>query len=236
MKSKSEIPDYLYRYTSINNLALILKTRNIRFARLDTVNDLTEGSSSDYGPFSQYLFVSCWTDLIEENLPMWNMYTKDMIGVRIKFKFPIIKTFDDLSIVDINNHIFKDFIIFPDLNPFVEVKYSNSPKKLAPKIMISEFAYSTGKLGIYKAKNWSFESEWRYVVKILPNGIKALNNKVSLDFIHYDFQIDEDSFKSMEITLGPKCDESHRIIVESLMHNYNKNAILSESFYKGRIQ
>lgn len=68
----------LYHYTSINNLALILKSKSIRFGRLDQVNDPTEGMADDFYCLSPYIFVSCWTGNNQENLALWNMYTPNM--------------------------------------------------------------------------------------------------------------------------------------------------------------
>ena len=76
----------LYHYTSIDNLALILKNRTIRFSRLDCVDDVEESSVYDgvIVPMGKYTFVSCWTDNEEESIPLWNLYTPKMKGVRIK--------------------------------------------------------------------------------------------------------------------------------------------------------
>lgn len=50
----------LYHYTSIETLALILKT--IRFSRLDRVDDPDEYAFSGDGVTpAHYCFVSCWT-------------------------------------------------------------------------------------------------------------------------------------------------------------------------------
>jgi hypothetical protein len=77
-------PKLLYHYTSINNLSLILKNRTMKFSCLEQLNDLTEGLTSDVGQFGKYVFVSCWTETSEENIPLWNMYTPNMSGVRIR--------------------------------------------------------------------------------------------------------------------------------------------------------
>ena len=86
-----EYPDYLYHYTSIETLALILKYKTIRLRRLDLADDPEESLTKDYGNLGRFCLVSCWTSMAEESLPMWQMYSKDMKGVRIKlptFIFP----------------------------------------------------------------------------------------------------------------------------------------------------
>ena len=75
----------IYHYTTIETLALIIKSRAIRFNRLDCVDDLEEslyGSGNMNIKLSQYEFVSCWTKDKEENLALWKMYTNNK-GVRI---------------------------------------------------------------------------------------------------------------------------------------------------------
>ena len=45
---KNKTPRYLFHYTSIDNLCLILKTRAIRFTRLDKVNDPEEALTKEF--------------------------------------------------------------------------------------------------------------------------------------------------------------------------------------------
>ena len=78
----------LYHYTSIENLALILKNKTIRFNRLDRVDDIEESSIYEKTvPMGKYTFVSCWTDNEEESIPLWKMYTPQMKGVRIAMDY-----------------------------------------------------------------------------------------------------------------------------------------------------
>lgn len=74
----------IYHYTNIETLALILSNKTIRFNRLDNVDDLEEGNLKSNGVlFSNYTFVSCWTENPEESIPLWKLYTKGNNGVRI---------------------------------------------------------------------------------------------------------------------------------------------------------
>ncbi|NOQ27821.1 MAG: hypothetical protein GQ564_20865 [Bacteroidales bacterium] len=79
-----EQPSFLYHYTSIETLAMILSSKKIKFNSLNNVDDLNEGKSIDYKHIGGYFFISCWTSFAEESLPFWNMYTPSMKGVRIK--------------------------------------------------------------------------------------------------------------------------------------------------------
>lgn len=73
----------IHHYTTIDNLALILKNKTIRFSRLDGLDDLEENISSDNIKVGCYAFASCWTEDSEESIPLWKMYTNNGIGVRI---------------------------------------------------------------------------------------------------------------------------------------------------------
>jgi hypothetical protein len=92
-KMTLKLPEYLYHYTSINNLSLILDSKRLRFNRLDMVDDLTESISSDLGNFGRFYFVSCWTESSEECIPLWSMYTPNMAGVRIKLPAAMFKKY-----------------------------------------------------------------------------------------------------------------------------------------------
>lgn len=54
--------DYLYHYTSVEVLALILKNRTIRFNSLDHMDDLQEQETADIKNAGQFCYISSWTD------------------------------------------------------------------------------------------------------------------------------------------------------------------------------
>lgn len=88
----NEFMEYLYHYTSLETLALILKNRTICFNNLLYVDDMEEAETEDMGKFGKLVYVSCWTEDAEESIPLWNLYTPNMHGVRIKMrKFPFRK-------------------------------------------------------------------------------------------------------------------------------------------------
>lgn len=74
----------IYHYTSIESLALILKTRKLRFSRLDGVDDVQEAQRHAEIDFGKFFFVSCWTQQAKESIPQWSMYSSKMRGVRIE--------------------------------------------------------------------------------------------------------------------------------------------------------
>ena len=79
-------PSFLYHYTSLETLALILRNRTIRFTRLDKVDDPQEQRSADSQNLGKMKLVSCWTSADEESIPMWREYAGAECGVRIQMK------------------------------------------------------------------------------------------------------------------------------------------------------
>jgi len=178
-------PKYLYHYTSIENFALILKNKNIRFTSLNNVDDLTEGSNKESEKVGSYFFVSCWTDDAKESLPFWNMYTPQMKGVKIKLPVNLFKIhrveakwkrdFKDgfyNSIVPQGKTEGRNYWVIPTLNDYLKkVTYTDDENKLYPEIKIFEnrdTKFNLETIGLYKSKHWEFQSEWRYILKIFP--------------------------------------------------------------------
>ena len=58
----------IYHYTTIENLALILKNKTLRFNALTNVDDMDEGITKDRN-LQKFIFVSCWGDNSEESIP-----------------------------------------------------------------------------------------------------------------------------------------------------------------------
>lgn len=94
----------IFHYTTIDNLALILKNRTIRFNRLDNgLDDLQEGYISSNGvKIGNYGFVSCWTENREESIPLWKLYTDNGVGVRIALEKDMFKDYYYSDIVEYN--------------------------------------------------------------------------------------------------------------------------------------
>ncbi|QNF34415.1 hypothetical protein HUW51_17415 [Adhaeribacter swui] len=268
MKSK---PEYLYHYTSIETLALILSTKKIRFNALNQVDDLDEGKCLDFKFISKYFFVSCWTSLEEESLPFWNMYTPNMKGIRIKMPYDFFNTNDIStkgiyglaeghfkSIVSQEETFQNNYWIVPTQNEYLfDVDYTSDNKKLFPQIETingDSFNINLNKIGIYKSLHWKFQSEWRYIIKIMPtssrnpayysmresnimaDSIYSMRKGDKLPFSSYLVDIDKNKIENMEILLGPKHTTSEKLIVESLVKNFNPKAEIRISCLHNKIR
>jgi len=252
-----DTPKQLYHYTTINTLALILANKTIRFSALNTVNDTTEGKSDDIGDLGMYLFVSCWTVVNDEHLPLWNMYTPNMRGVRIKIPFPIFPTYEFHNLQSLfpeDDLITESNMILPNLEPIREVIYTDDPDLLNPKTIVKMSSILEGinlhPIGRYKSKLWLFENEWRFFFAIVPKPrttnihdlysidrqTELIDKREPLGFNFYDLRLREESFAKMEITLGPKCEPGDKEIIESLIELYNPTATFGMSKLTGKIR
>lgn len=243
----------LFHYTSINNLALILASRKIRFSRLDKVNDPSEGITGDFHNFSYYIFVSCWTSLEEESLALWNMYTPLMRGVRIELPLPI---FNSYAIDDMDNFLVpRDMIVDKEkciftsggINDPIKIVYTDDPSKLKPNIR-TDVGLKTTLLGRCKRNIWSFENEYRYTLDIIPidPNINSkyfpdryehlIENNIPPSIDGYYVAINDSSFVGMKIVLSPKVVGGDYEIVNALVDKYNPKAKIQESRLKGLIR
>jgi hypothetical protein len=244
--------EYLYHYTSVENLALILKSGNIRFKSLDTVDDLNEGLTQDVDEYQQFVFVSCWTKDEMESIPLWGMYAKDMSGVRIALpKYP----FNHYSWNDLPNqiisrepfkgstivnkiHLDNGYVLRQDQHYLLDIIYTDDRKLLRPTLVDNlnehERIIRSAWVGMHKEKAWEFQSETRYRIIIYPSGgFKPIeHNKFKFESIiskFIDIPVREDALKEMRVLLGPKQSDTNRKIVESLIEKYYPNIKIETS-------
>lgn len=242
--------EYLYHYTSIETLALILSGKKIRFNNLLNVDDPEEALSKDLGKLGKYVLVNCWTANSEDVLPMWSMYTKDMRGVRIKMKKNPFKKYSYSAgeyYFEENVESCIDFSKISDKGSIaaecpilVEVEYEDDEEKIIPQ---TKFERENGikitfePIGKYKRRYWSFQQEIRYKITVAPFSLKELANcKTPQDhsnlmarlldgntpapYNEFFLELRDDAFENMEILLGPKTTVAEEIIVKSLVEKY----------------
>lgn len=187
--------DFLYHYTNIETLALILSNHTFRFRSLDQMDDLQEKETSDLKNVGQFCFISSWTDDSTESIPMWNMYSSLHSGVRIKLATNPFKKYantpDSIQAVskspvtdNSNGNYIKSIITVADMiakkyicpggmsnNIIHKVVYTSNPDELYPKLVSQnedEYTIAFGSLGKYKNIHWQFQREWRYILQIFP--------------------------------------------------------------------
>lgn len=199
--AEEKIPEYLYYYTDIDTLALILKNHTIRLNSLDKMDDKQEQMSKDKQNFGKFVFISSWTEDEVEQIPMWRMYTPKGRGVRIKLKSNPFKTYeidckeygrllgidnvqgDDAInfklIVPLEDYINDVYSIsnYCENNQLLKIIYTDDNNLLYPSLFKSDEQgthIDYGELGVYKNTYWNFQKEWRYRLMILPMSFKKM--------------------------------------------------------------
>lgn len=201
--------EYLYHYTTIQSLALILKNHTIRFNSLDKMDDLQEQETGDVKNAGQFCYVSSWTEENTESIPMWNMYSSLDAGVRIKLRKCPFKEYENTSetlsnviriendesngkslksIIPLNDIFSKGFFspqaMAPQNSILFKVEYTQDDEKLYPKIYSTDgdhFTLALGNLGKVKNIHWSFQKEWRYILLFLPIDISQAGEHTLLN-------------------------------------------------------
>lgn len=239
-------PDFLYHYTSLQVLALILESKTIKFNSLYNVDDMNEKISRDIINGGKYCFVSSWTDDPTESIPMWSMYTQ-LKGLRIGLPVVPFEQYhwkDPFTNELVESYLSLDYLYEKDIFPYLtdnilqKVIYTNEDNKLIPELKSYQengFHVEYTKLGKYKKDIWSFQNEWRYILYVRPVRLSdylssiehgkrkyAYNIKKSMD-LHVDslfLKISPQSLKKMEILCAPKMEKGDIILLNSLINKY----------------
>ena len=247
--------EYLYHYTNLASLALILKNRTVRFNSLINMDDAEEVKTKNSAYLGKYCYISSWTDCAEESIPFWGLYTQQMSGVRIKMrKCPFNKSIVSLPYYD-NGNPFETYIpkplitrndiyLYPTIPFLREVVYTTNDDLINPSpITLLErnpngtynIQGNFNDVGGHKRDSWRFQSEWRYSIIVFPRGnngelnIHLEANISDMPFDHYDFTISDEAFSDIEITTGPKMSVGDKILLESLVKEYCPSAIIQPS-------
>lgn len=234
--------EFVYHYTSIGVLALILKNKTIRLNCLKKVDDMDEGITKDFGNLSKYLFASCWTNDPKENIALWNMYTPNMAGIRIGLSSDMLELKYDKDNFIMNGKFYgrdeeKGISLFAPFGPLpkaVEYNDEDQKKRFVTQISEEKSSVNLSCLGLLKNMQWKFQKESRLLFVAFPKNhpfygmtdhefgemLLGMMAHKALKLSYLDLPLKDEAFNQMEIMLGPRCNESDRIIVDSLVSSY----------------
>ena len=272
-------PEYLYHYTSLDTLALILETRTLRFNNLMYVDDMEEAETADMGLFGRYVLVSCWTEEENESISLWNLYTPNMHGVRIKMPmFPFKKHFYPKGKFFLTENI----VTYIDLEKIYEenrativstapqavcVEYTDDKSKLFPLVRNVDFPsileeylqakdlhevkgnftinYSFEDIGRYKRKIWAFQKEWRYIITLIPMGLKDSNppslakqqeiirrlenREQEVPYKQLFLELSDEAIQQIEILFRPRMTDAEKILAKALLEKHGLHNRWKES-------
>ncbi len=157
---------------------------------MDDIEESIYGSGPSETKLAQYTFVSCWTKNAEENISLWNMYTK-FKGVRIGLDEMPFVTY---KINDRYYSFFKpwlgygDDFIYSCINneaKLYDIHYVDNIEEKVRELVQSDGTHSiqiqTPDIGIYKRKEWSVQQESRFRIFVMPIGPLSSYNKINTD-------------------------------------------------------
>lgn len=251
-------PQYLFHYTNIQSLALILHSKTFKFNSLMKVDDELECLSQDIGYAGKYCFVSSWTDDEKESIPMWALYT-DLKGIRIKMEtnpFIRYKWADPLfPKQEIESYLSLNQIYKNDCLPYLtdnsqilyKINYTDDIDKIIPKTKVevqNGFHIDYNRIGKHKSSIWKFQREWRYILYLRPVKLSDYLKSINIGKTSYKKNIAENKdlpltelyldlrdecIDNMEVLCAPKMNRGDRILLELLMEKYCKHGKIEES-------
>ncbi|PKQ73946.1 DUF2971 domain-containing protein [Aeromonas sobria] len=254
-------PSFLHHYTSIETLALILKNRTIRFNRADKVNDPYEAKTSTLGLIQKGTYISCWTATEVDAIPMWNMYSNNMKGIRLTFPSNLflgrkkIKFWGDGGFAMPYGKVIKLHRSHPGFDSSTNiiegpnpVYYTNNNDIINNDLFYpfpcedNHVSLQTYGVALAKPESWKHEQEWRFKIMGIPQSLT--DSPLNFFLEHYNFEnqpcieeyvdleIDPSSLSELQILLGPRCGEAEKIIINALVDAYSPNAKINNSTIK----
>ncbi len=237
---QTELPQFLYHYTTVETLALILETKKLRFNSLLNVDDLEEVQTRNLTELGKYCFVSCFTDSLEESIPIWNMYSNRGGGVRLRLQtnslFHSPSRVNQRSeqalatanaVVEIVEGAFR---ISSDNETILlkEIMYTNNEDELFPYVEFDSNASFSDQIvkyvGINKRSCWDFQKEWRFIKIIHPGNEEAIRENQDVYTTYKDVDLNIEALNNLQITLGYNTSAGNRIIVNNLVNSYNRGS------------
>ena len=250
---EQKIPDRLYQYTSLSVLALILKNKTIRFNTLSNLDDLEESQLIFAGDNPPVTYVSCWTETDDEEIFMWNLYTKLSDGVRIELpSHPFVDPQDgalDSMRGSYDNERARwlpklpDTRVDPEIVSMIQPRNCNQPNKViyTDEFPVSEIIASedidnhlrvihSKYLGRFKRTAWAFQKEYRYIIALSRSG-----KDVPLKD-YYDAELTESAIQEMKIVTSPMFDPGHYILLDALLKELTDGKSYTKSSLVGKIK
>lgn len=206
--------EYLYHYTNIDTLGLILKNKTFRFNSLENVDDGEEMETEDFGNLGRFCYVSCWTDEEKESVPMWKQYTVPEKGVRLKLPkniFDEVKNIglskEQLSLLNTDSESINVYEELPYTNGVAEYERENIVTFMPRVVELFPVTYTKDKtllhysvynendngvrletklIGKFKSIDWKYQAEWRYRLFSYPFGLFTItqNTNIMMDAQH----------------------------------------------------
>lgn len=156
-----------------------------------------------------------------------------------------------IPLEDLSRGIFTPFTISCE-GMLRKVNYTNDRSRLEP-VITSEtegsLTLSFSDFGHTKNKKWEFQHEWRYLTPIFPFDLfgdadtshlrftemvrKLIQGRLLPPCLHYDFHLDANSLRKIEITPSPRISPGNRILLELLLEKHGLCSAIKASELEG---
>ena len=247
----------IYHYTSIETLSKILKSKKIRFKRLDLVDDPDEYIELEGISIAPFVFVSCWTRQKEENMPQWIIYGDHRHGVRIGMNENIFNIHEETTpmCTDKGYELVKAYslikhtesiqpLYFKDKKILKDICYVDDVQRYKSECIQFDGTHilvNPDKFDIYKSRDWQFQKECRFTFfahprlkDILPEFSRDLFENNHLEQASIDVELLDKVYNTMEIKLGPDVTEAEILAVQGLMNKYLNRSDYTKSKFPPR--
>lgn len=212
----------IYHYTNLDALLSILKTRTLKFNRIDNVNDQSEKLFINEQEIINRVFLCCFTYRVSEFIPHWFMYSKDVYGIRLSFhkKSGLLST-DGLIDYRAAISAYKNGVKVDELGAMgadcdfvptnaqwdvdfksMDVIYDEKFAGENPVIRMGGGGAHTidlSTLGTVKADAWKFEDETRMIAHLRFHD----DNAAPVEYDYLLVPIHFGNLQKVEITCGP---------------------------------
>lgn len=203
----------LFHYTSFETLKLIFGNRNLKFNRIDHVNDRLEHIMFGEDELSHLVFVSCFSTDEVESIPMWEIYGKDNNGLRISLELNKPGFVDNLLDRQGETEVpgSEELYRFGKLNaPNRDWMYTVSMKDIIYDINAIErnpIRYGSGSnqwfnltaMAAIKRREWKYENECRMIATLRT----TRDDVVAPDIDYILVPIQFNSIEKVTITFNP---------------------------------
>lgn len=228
----------LFHYTTFDALRHILSDRNLKFNRIDKVNDLMERNIFGEDDLYQLVFVSCFSTEKVESIPMWSIYGKDKHGLRISFeldKADFVQNLLDKQGKTITSSEYPLTRHGKMNSPCPEWLYTVNIKDIIydiDAIKRNPIRYGDGSnqmfnltsMAAIKRKEWEYEHECRMIATLLT----VLDNVEAPDIDYILVPIKFDHIKKLEITFNPWMEQHTKEEIKQFVYSIS-------GFSKGQI-
>ena len=232
----------------------ILKDGNLKFNRMDMLNDVQESDFFKNDEIAKLVFVSCFS-YADESIPMWHMYSSKNEGVRIGFKVSdrsFKEIFDKSKPVSTDSDASLTFALdnnfageVTDENWIVDITHKdivyNEDLANQPEFINTGFVYDMNNMALVKARDWSYEKESRLVAILRTTKGDLEDQNTWIEVPDYKFlliPIELNSFSSIEIMFSPWMTTGIKELIKIMVKEYipDINVEFKESKFYGKLR